>query len=226
MKNRCALLAVVLLSLLAFGVANADFDGVIDPRTTVTRIDSVKLTLQHYLDMTFLTPGWGSHYPYDTFVFTGVPEGPDSIMLYGTVNSFPANTLIPNPKADTWYQLGMGIVTAYVLFTDHHPHDPDVVEGSKPAVGRQPRLTINPSIVTGQMTVRLQPAHTNRPVVEILDAVGNIVRSLDCTAGADGAATATWNREDDSGRLVPEGVYFCRYAAADVIATRKIIVAH
>jgi hypothetical protein len=53
-----------------------------------------------------------------------------------------------------------------------------------------------------------------------------LVRSLGCTAGADGAATATWNREDEFGRLVPEGVYFCRYAASDVIAVRKIIVAH
>jgi hypothetical protein len=56
--------------------------------------------------------------------------------------------------------------------------------------------------------------------------MGNVVRSLDCTAGADGAATATWNREDEFGRLVPVGVYFCRYAGTDVIAVRKVLVAH
>jgi flagellar hook assembly protein FlgD len=63
-------------------------------------------------------------------------------------------------------------------------------------------------------------------VVEIHDAVGNVVRSLDCTAGADGVATATWNHEDDHGRLVPEGVYFCRYAAAGGAAVRKVLVTH
>jgi flagellar hook assembly protein FlgD len=63
-------------------------------------------------------------------------------------------------------------------------------------------------------------------VVDIHDALGNVVRSLECTAGADGIATATWNREDDRGDLVPEGVYFCRYAEAGVIAVRKFLVAH
>jgi len=98
-----------------------------------------------------------------------------------------------------------------------------VIEESKPVVER---LAVSPSVVTGQMAVRLQPVGTARPVVEIHDAVGNVVRSLDCTAGTSGAATATWNREDDHGRLVPEGVYFCRYAGADVIAVRKVLVAH
>jgi hypothetical protein len=100
------------------------------------------------------------------------------------------------------------------------------VEESKPSVDGLPRLTVSPSVVTGQMTVGLQPVGNSRPAVEIHDAAGNVVRSLDCTAGADGFATAIWSREDDCGRLVPEGVYFCRYAAADVIAVRKVLVAH
>jgi hypothetical protein len=217
MKNRCAGLVVVLVSLAAFGVAYADFDGVIDPQTTVTRIDSVKLTSPN---LAFLTAGWGSHLPYDTFRFTGVPTWPESITLYGTVNSIPANTLIPNPKPDTWYRVGMGAVASLVEFYSHYG-----VEESKPAVAPLPRLAVSPSVVTGQMTVRLLPVGTSRPVVWIHDAVGNVVRSLDCTAGTDGGATATWNREDDHGRLVPEGVYFCRYAGADVIAVRKVLVA-
>jgi flagellar hook assembly protein FlgD len=76
------------------------------------------------------------------------------------------------------------------------------------------------------MTVRLQPAGNGRQVVEIHDAAGNVIRTLSCAAGASGVATATWNREDDRGRLVPEGVYFCLYAGADVIAVRKVLVAH
>jgi hypothetical protein len=63
-------------------------------------------------------------------------------------------------------------------------------------------------------------------VVQIHDAVGNVVRSLDCAVEADGAASATWNREDDRGRLVPEGVYSCRYATADLVAVRKVLVVH
>ena len=90
----------------------------------------------------------------------------------------------------------------------------------------QPCLAVSPSVVTTQMMVRLQPVGSGRPVVEIHDVVGNVIRSLDCTAGTDGIATASWNREDDRGRLVPEGIYFCRYSAAGAVAVRKILVAH
>jgi hypothetical protein len=218
MKTRCAGLAVVLISLVAFGVANADFDGVIDPLNTTTQIDSVKLTAP---TMTFLTPGWGTT-PFDTFHFEDVPVRPGSIMLYGTVNSIPANTLIQNPKLDTWYHVGLGVVHSLVEFTGEEVG----VEQSRPGAERLRCLAVSPSVVTGQMTVRLQPIGTSSPVVEIHDAVGNVVRSLSCTAGASGVATATWNRKDDFGRLVPEGVYFCRYAASGVAAVRKVLVTH
>jgi hypothetical protein len=220
MKNRRALLAVVLVSLSVFGVADAEitFHAVLDQMTTVTRVDSVKLTSPN---MTFLTPGWGSHMPLDTFVFTGATSWPTSVMLYGTVNSFPANTLIPAPKPDTWYRIGLGVVYSQVEFFGETG-----VEESRSVVERLQRLAVSPSVVTGQMTVRLQPVGAGRPVVEIHDAVGNVIRSLSCTAGASGTATATWNRKDDFGRLVPEGVYFCRYAASGAAAVRKVLVTH
>ena len=219
MNKRCTGLAVVLISLVAFGVANADFDGVIDPGVTVTQIDSVTLTQPN---MTFLTPGWGSHVPFDTFHFADVPARPGSIMLYGTVNSIPANTLIMNPKLDTWYRIGGGVVAPVVEFVNELVG----VEEARSGAERLQCLAVSPSVVTGQMTVRLQPVGIGRPVVDIHDAAGNVIRSLDCTARANGGATATWNRKDDFGRLVPEGVYFCRYATAGVVAVRKVLVTH
>jgi len=226
MKNRCAGLVIVLFSLVATGIGNPyeNFGAVIEPGTTVTEVDSVKLLSP---DMTFLTPGWGSEIPADTFVFTvGFPPWPETIRICGTVNSFPAVLTIANSKLDTWYRFGFGIVAPPVKFAGVPGYPDPVVEESKPVVGHQQRLVINPSVVTERMNVRLQPFGSSRPAVEIHDAVGNVVRSLGCTAGADGFATATWNREDEFGRLVPEGVYFCRYAAADVIAVRKVLVAH
>ena len=220
MKRRYAGLVVVLVSLVAFGVARAEFSfhAVLDQMTTVTRIDSVKLTTP---DMFFLTPGWGSHTPLDTQDFSGLTAWPLSIRLFGTMNDSPVAKSIYPPKTDTWYFVRFSLPSSRVMFW----RDPGVEE-SKPAVERQPRLTVSPSIVTGLMTVRLQPVGTSRQEVEIYDAVGNMVHSLDCAAGADGFATATWNREDNRGHLVPEGVYFCRYASADVIAVRKVLVAH
>jgi hypothetical protein len=218
MKKRYTGLAVVLISLVAFGVANADFDGVLDQSTTVTSIDSVVMLSP---ERTFLTPGWGTT-PMDTWTFAGVPL-PGSITLHGTINGMPTHgPAIMNPMADTWYRVGMGVQAPFVEFTNVQVG----VEESKSAVGRVQCLAVSPSVVTEQMTVRLQPVGAGRPVVEIHDAAGNVIRSLNCTAGASGAATATWNREDDFGRLVPEGVYFCRYAAAGVVAVRKVLVTH
>jgi hypothetical protein len=220
MKKRCTGLAVVLVSLVAFGVAKAqvEFHGIVDPKLIVTRVDSVNL---YTPDFTFFTPGWGSHLPMDTFHFTGVTAWPASMVVHGT-GPMPFHQLIQRPDTGIWYNLGWGTVTPFLKLYGTGPG----VEESKPAVERLQCLNVSPSVVTGQMTVRLQPVGTGRPVVEIHDAVGNVIRSLNCTAGANGAATATWNRKDDFGRLVPEGVYFCRYAASGAAAVRKVLVAH
>jgi hypothetical protein len=224
MNSRCVGLVVVLFSLFAFGVANDDieFVGVLDPKVLIVLADSVELISP---DVFFLTPGWGSHPPMDTFVFTGVSAWPETLVLHGYVGPFAFHKVFvhPHPKPDTWYSLCLGVVVPMVKF---YGTGYGGVEEPKPTVTPLPRLTVSPSVVTGEMTVRLQPVGTGRPVVQIHDAAGNVIRSLDCTAGTDGAATATWNRADESGRLVPKGVYFCRYAAADVVAVRKVLVAH
>jgi hypothetical protein len=220
MKNRCALSVIVLCSLLTFGVANADieFAGVIDLRLWVIQVDSVSLEPPH---MTILTPGWGEYPSPDTFVFTGVTSWPETLVLHGIAGGLPLHFGYVHPVPERWYPIGFSLAPPYLwLYGTGYG-----VEESRPLVAHTPRLTVNPSVVTGQMTVRLQPIGHSRPVVEIHDAVGNVVRSLPCVTGTNGVATATWNREDDRGQLVPEGVYFCRYSTSDVIAVRKVLVA-
>jgi hypothetical protein len=220
MSKRCAGLVAILLSLVAFGVANAaiEFHGIFRPLTYLVEMDSVVLTSP---DMTFLTPGWGSQTPLDTHHFTGVTDWPSSVTLHGLINGFPQDIPIADPLPNTWYELPIGVVRPSVYFWEGAG-----VEESQPAAERAQRLAVSPSVVTGQMTIRLQPVEMSRPVVRIHDATGNVIRTLGCTAGTNGVATATWNREDEFGRLVPEGVYFCRYAAAGVVAVRKVLVAH
>jgi hypothetical protein len=214
-------LVVVLLSLVAFGVANADieFNGVLDVGVTITRIDSVTLGAPH---MSFLTLDWGLNPPMDTYVFTGVQARPETVALYGSMNGFRVLKTLVRPDTSTWYPLCLVTYPAMVKF---YGTGYGGVEESKSAVAPPPRLAVSPSVVTGRMTVRLQPVGTSRQVVEIRDAIGNVVRTLGCTTGTDGVATETWNREDEFGRLVPEGVYFCRYTASDVIEVRKVLVA-
>jgi hypothetical protein len=221
MKNRRGGLVFVLLMLVAFGVANAEiaFGAVLDPRVYVIRVDSANFTPP---DTTFLTTGWGADTPYDTFVFVGVHAWPETLRLHGSLQGIPFHLTYLYPDTGRWYHIGSSGKGPFVKFYGDHGG----IEESTSLTERLPRLAVSPSIVTGQMTVRLSPTGSSRPLVEIYDAVGNMIRSLGCTARPDGVATATWNREDEFGRLVPEGVYFCRYAAADVIAVWKVIVAH
>jgi hypothetical protein len=146
--------------------------------------------------------GWSaSGTAYDTFPFPDIAHWPDSVELLATISSVPTVSMF-RPRYRTFNDFTYGgIVKPRALFD-------------------------SPSVVTGRMSVRLQPAGPGRPVVEIHDAVGNVVRALDCTVGANGLATATWGREDWLGRIVPEGVYFCRYAASGVVAVRKVLVTH
>ena len=218
MKKLCAGLAVVLVSLVAIGIAPAtDFHGVIDPDGLSMYADSVRASPH---DTTFLTPNWGGTL-VDTFDFPDLLNWPTNIVLYGHTALGPNTTTIPNPVIGHWYEVALPGPLLLVMF-----YGAGGVEESRPAVESRPCLVVSPSVVTGQMTVRLQPAGMSKPVVRIHDAVGNVIRSLDCTTGPDGVATATWNREDDHGRLAPEGVYFCRHAAAGVVAVQKVLVAH
>jgi hypothetical protein len=167
--------------------------------------------------------GWSaSGTAYDTFPFPDIAHWPDSVELLATISSVPTVSMF-RPRYRTFNDFTYGgIVKPRALF------DSGVAKVEEPgsAVGPRQRLNVSPSVVTGRMSVRLQPAGPGRPVVEIHDAVGNVVRALDCTVGANGLATATWGREDWLGRIVPEGVYFCRYAASGVVAVRKVLVTH
>jgi len=225
MKTRCVGLAVVLVSLVAFGIGNAQtpFTGVINANSNLTVVDTAILNVLTTTD-TELTSGWmASGNQMDTFKFPDLTAWPNKVTLIGTIMGIPNTSVFTAPLPDTWYQFQSGSpIAPLVKFTS----PPSGLEESRSAFGPLQRLNVSPSVVTGQMTVRLQPVGTGRPVVDIHDAVGNVVRSLDCAAGTNGVATATWNREDEFGRLVPEGVYFCRYAASDVVAVRKVLVTH
>jgi len=219
MNKRCAGLAVVLVLLVAFGIGRAQtpFHGVLNPGGNGVVIDSVTVAPP---DTTFRTAGWSATgTDLDTFDFPDLASWPTDIWVFGVVGALPTQQHYATPEQQKWNPFGSGSHPAFVLFYS----TPGAVEESRPAEPPQ-RLNVSPSVVTGHMTVRLQPVRSGRSVVEIHDAVGNVVRSLDCTAGADGLATATWNREDGLGHVVPEGIYFCRYAASGVVAVRKVLV--
>jgi hypothetical protein len=223
MKKCCVAVTAAALLCVAFSVGNAAiaFYGVIDPNTRTVDVQVAHVFIATDIE-TIPTAGWtASGTAYDTFQFPDLAEWPDSIELLSTINSMPNVSMFRTPVPNTFYDFTYGgIVKPRAMFDSSVTN----VEEPRSAVGPRQRLNVSPSVVTGLMSVRLEPAGPGSPVVEIHDAVGNVVRTLDCTVGANGLATATWDRTDWLGHIVPEGVYFCRYAAAGVVAVRKVLV--
>jgi hypothetical protein len=60
--------------------------------------------------------------------------------------------------------------------------------------------------------------------IRIYDANGRLVRSvLSCAAGPE-ARQAMWNLDDDRGRQVARGVYFCKLTSAGATMSRNLVV--
>jgi hypothetical protein len=214
----------VLTLLVAFGVAGAgtSFYGVINPNGHSVLVDTALVLSVPPAADTFVTTGWASDsVTLDTFDFPDLVAWPLMVNLRARVDSIHATLTFPAPANGQWYNMTMPLPPPLpqVMF-----YGTTGVEESVNAVS-SPRMSVSPSLVTAQLTVRLQGARPGRQAVDVWDAAGNLVRSLDCTVGANGLATATWNREDGLGRLVSGGVYFCRYDASGAVAVRKVLVA-
>ncbi len=225
MKIQSIGLAVVLASLVACGVSSATtpFYGVVNPNNYTLAVDTAIVTVNSDVD-TFLTIGWGgSGTTPDTYHFPDLAAWPSKVTLISTINGQPNVSDFSTPQPDSWYrfQYGLPLVPLAMFFGGAQG-----LEESGSASELLPRLNVRPTVVTTQMIVSVRPVGASRPVVEVLDAAGNRVRSLICKDGAGGPATATWDGADRQGRFVPPGVYFCRYDAPGVVVVRKVLVAH
>ncbi|MFN8177121.1 MAG: PQQ-dependent sugar dehydrogenase [bacterium] len=76
------------------------------------------------------------------------------------------------------------------------------------------RVAPNPSRAGVGVTVRLRGGTTGEVRVEILDAAGARVRTIEHASAAAGEASMQWDGKDAAGRLVPGGVYLVRVTSA------------
>lgn len=74
-----------------------------------------------------------------------------------------------------------------------------------------------------QVSLRLQLAHTEPVSAEIFDVTGRRVRRLLQGSLTAGVHSFLWDRRDDLGRTVPEGIYLARAATANGISTTKVV---
>lgn len=98
--------------------------------------------------------------------------------------------------------------------------DPVLPEGP---VTRLEAISPNPCPDRAQLRYSLA---TPGPVsITIHDLAGRQVRSLAGAVQPAGTYSVGWRGDDEAGRELPNGVYFCRFAAGDVRETGKLVLA-
>jgi len=61
-------------------------------------------------------------------------------------------------------------------------------------------------------------------VLRVHDLTGRVVRTLVNARQQPGRYSLSWNGRDDQGRLLGNGVYFCKLATGDYRSTRKLVL--
>jgi hypothetical protein len=99
----------------------------------------------------------------------------------------------------------------------------------QPGISERASVPVSQNLVAepnpSQGLVLLRYALTDETPVDlaVFDASGRQVRALVGTRVAAGVHSIAWDRHDQSGRLLPPGVYFCRMLAGEFRAVRKLI---
>lgn len=89
-----------------------------------------------------------------------------------------------------------------------------------------PHFSVSPNPFQTQVKILLtsRGGDNNDTILQIFDAAGRVVKNFDEYAGQfHRTVEIVWSGTDDSGTMLPAGVYFCRLKTGGSILTRKII---
>jgi hypothetical protein len=161
-------------------------------------------------DTWFLTTGWHCDtMATDTFEFPPFADFPTDVKLAAKFNGNPLVQEFLSPTRAVWYP-----------FWD--PHDQTQALFDAPTGIEEGRhnparlyLAVSPSVVRGAAVIMT----SGTGCLELVDAAGNTVRTFPA------AARVRWAADDDAGRALPEGIYFCRLTAGQTAIVRKLILA-
>jgi flagellar hook assembly protein FlgD len=85
--------------------------------------------------------------------------------------------------------------------------------------------TIYPNPFNPRTTIAYELAAPTTVELAIYDLRGMLVRVLEAGNRPIGRHQATWDGQDDKGRAVPTGTYFCRLSTVQGTQTRKLTLA-
>ena len=105
----------------------------------------------------------------------------------------------------------------------------DTVTAVNDDAGALPKATtiaaIYPNPVNPRTTIEFELAEAGAIELAIYDVGGRLVRVMDSGSRSAGRYQATWDGQDNDGRAVPTGTYFCRLNTAQGSQTKKMTLA-
>jgi len=81
-----------------------------------------------------------------------------------------------------------------------------------------------PNPARTHVAIRYSLCAETRVRMTLHDLTGRVVRTLADGVTRPGRYSARWNGTDDRGRVLANGVYFCRFTAGDYRATEKLVL--
>jgi hypothetical protein len=217
-------LLVLIAALVPLAHASVQVTGVLSTGSHVVVVDTVLIMNIGGGSNTFTPPelDWrGDTMTVDTFVFPPIDFPPLVVNMWLTVDSSASFVSIPGVQQDTWYVIPGTPTEAQVMFSWQDITGVD--EHGRPA-RRSAGLTVSPSVVGSRASIRAERAAGTSCAFEFYDVAGNRVRTLRTQASSSGAASATWSGEDDLGRRLPEGIYYCSLDDAANPSVRKLVL--
>ena len=92
-----------------------------------------------------------------------------------------------------------------------------------------PRATtisaIYPNPFNPRTVIEFELVESSSIELAIYDASGRLVRVMESGSRSAGLYQTTWVGQDDAGRSVPSGTYFCRLSSAQGCHTKKLTLA-
>ena len=81
-----------------------------------------------------------------------------------------------------------------------------------------------PNPFRAHLSIRYSLAAEGRVTLRVHDLTGRVVRTLADGMMRPGRYNVNWSGNDDRGRELARGVYFCRFTAGDYRATEKLVL--
>ncbi|MCX6841958.1 MAG: hypothetical protein NTX53_06755 [candidate division WOR-3 bacterium] len=81
-----------------------------------------------------------------------------------------------------------------------------------------------PSSAALSITIRYSLATEGPVLLRVHDLTGRVVRTLADGVMRPGRYSLSWNGADDRGRILANGIYFCRFSAVGIRATEKLVL--